>query len=113
MRDMKSQTQDTVAALSGAIADLTAVDEGVSALRSIVESEHALLDAITNTIVAASSIIACVPGNAYVTGFASDVIEAAHAALGEVEKIDKATDTLLAPLRQKYEGVAFSVKAGA
>ena len=108
---MRNHTKDTVSALRGSLADLTADSAEVDALRSIVRAQLDLLETITTSIVAATSIIAVVPGDRRVVGFASDAIEAAHTALGAIEAVDKALDTLLEPYRDRYEEVAHSVKA--
>lgn len=110
---MREHTKDTVAALRGSLADLTADEAQLDALRAIVRGQLTLLDTVTTSIVAATSIIAVVPGDPRVVGFASDAIEAAHTALDAIAATDKALDILLAPYADRYEAVAHSVKASA
>ena len=108
---MRDKTKDTVAALRGGLADLTADDAALDALQTIVRAQLDLLDTVTTSIVAVTSIIAVAPGDRRVVGFASDAIEAAHDALAAIEATDKALDVLLAPYRDRYEEAAHSVKA--
>jgi hypothetical protein len=108
---MREHTKDQAAALRGQLADLTADDANVDALREIVSACLDLLDAQTTAIVTACSIIAMAPADRRIVGFASDAIEAAHKSLSAIEAIDGATDILLVPYADRYESVAHSVKA--
>jgi len=108
---MREHTPDTVAALRGNLAELEAEGPQLDAVRSIVQTVMTVLDANTNMIVAATSIIAVVPGDRYATGFARDVIENAGRILTALETIDVALDTLLVPVTERHERIAHSIKA--
>ena len=108
---MNPDTKDAIIDLRFMLEQLESDGPALEAVHEIVRATLTLLDCQTNTIVAATSIIALAPGNRYVVGFANDAIEASHKALSALEGIDRATDVLLAPIRERHEAIGHSLKA--
>lgn len=108
---MRTETKDAITDLRFMLEQLESDGPALEAVHEVVRATLDLLDCQTNAIVAATSIIACVPGNRYVVGFANDVIEASHKALSALEAIDRATTVLLKPIEERHEAIGHSLKA--